>query len=68
MCLHSIYFFVALGLASELSVMTIQTLIMEVSGFNHTHRYAVNNKTVRHIMIINSNIMFIGPCIILIVE
>ena len=56
MCLHSIYFFEALRLAPELSVMAIQTLIMEVPGFSHTHKYAVNNKTVKHVMIINNNI------------
>ena len=71
MCLHSIYFFEALRLGPELSVMAIQTLIMEAPGFNHTHRYAVNKKTVKHIMMIKNNIfnlMFIGPCIIVIVE
>lgn len=56
MCLHSIYFFEGLNLGPELSVMAIQTLIMEVPGFNHNRRYAATKNTVKHIMIINNNI------------
>jgi hypothetical protein len=56
MCLHSIYFFEALSLVPELSLMSIQTLIMEVPSFSHSHRYVVNKKTVKQIMIINNNL------------
>jgi len=59
--LHSIYFFEALSLGPEQSVMAIQTLIMEVPGFNHSNRYVVNRKTMKHIMMINNN-TFIHSC------
>jgi hypothetical protein len=56
MCLKSIYFLEALTLGPELSVTAIQTLILVVLGFSHSHRYVVNNQTVKHIMVINDNI------------
>ena len=59
MRLYRIYIFEALSLGSELSAMAIQTLIMKVPGFNHSQRYAVNNKTVKHIMTINNNIFIL---------